>query len=120
MGDTPPVTGKDVQVAKLWQARCRVHACGWDGELLDTFQAANQERQAHLETHRTLAEASPVLAAAITEHDNAVRRHDEHRKTCPLAALDCCQACASLAGHVIRTREQLTLLESPAETTEMF
>jgi hypothetical protein len=51
-------TAKDVQVAHVYQARCRVPACGWTGSLLDTYQDANSERQAHLLEHQMTAAAS--------------------------------------------------------------
>lgn len=118
-GEPAPVTAKDVQVTKLWQARCRVHACGWDGELLPTFAGANAERQAHLDHHRTLP-SDPVLATAVKEWDQCRTLAARHRRACPGPGLDC-DDCVSLAGHVARAEEQVTLLSHPdAATAEMF
>lgn len=41
-----------VEVVKIWQAWCRIQGCGWSGELQDTYQRANSDRQAHLDEHR--------------------------------------------------------------------
>jgi hypothetical protein len=49
-----PVRAKDVQVAHIYQARCRVDGCNWSGDLVGSYQEANSERQAHLDEHRTL------------------------------------------------------------------
>ena len=41
-----------VEVAKIFQARCKLPGCGWAGELRGSYQAANSERQDHLAEHR--------------------------------------------------------------------
>ena len=41
-----------VEVAKIFQARCKIEGCDWAGELLGDYQAANFDRQVHLEEHR--------------------------------------------------------------------
>ena len=46
------IRANSVEVAKIFQARCRVEGCGWTGELRGTYQDANAERQAHLQEHR--------------------------------------------------------------------
>jgi hypothetical protein len=42
---------RDVQVDKLFRARCRRPGCGRAGGEHATYQDANAERQAHLNTH---------------------------------------------------------------------
>ena len=46
------IRANSVEVAKIFQARCRIDGCGWAGELLGSYQEANAGRQAHLEEHR--------------------------------------------------------------------
>ena len=46
-----PVRGRDVQVDKLFRARCHRPGCGWAGGEHAAFQDANAERQAHLNQH---------------------------------------------------------------------
>ena len=41
---------RDVEVVKWHQAWCRI--CGWSGELADSYQAADSDRQVHLDEHR--------------------------------------------------------------------
>ena len=41
-----------VEVARIFQARCRVPGCPWTGGLRGTYQAANGERQVHLAWHQ--------------------------------------------------------------------
>ncbi len=45
------VRARDVQVDKLFRARCRRPGCGWAGAEHATYAAANAERQAHLNAH---------------------------------------------------------------------
>ncbi len=47
---TDKIMAKDVQVAHIYQARCRL--CEWSGELLDSYSSANADREAHLADHR--------------------------------------------------------------------
>lgn len=49
------VRANAVEVAKIFQARCKVPGCDWAGELLGSYQEANHDRQAHLEEHRAVA-----------------------------------------------------------------
>ena len=49
------VRANAVEVAKIFQARCRIDGCGWSGELLGSYQEANSDRQAHLDEHRKAA-----------------------------------------------------------------
>jgi len=53
-GSTEPVRARDVQVDKLFRARCRRDGCGWTGGEHATYQDANAERETHLKQH-TLA-----------------------------------------------------------------
>jgi hypothetical protein len=46
-----PVRGRDVQVDKLFRARCHRPGCGWTGTEHAAFQDADAERQAHLNQH---------------------------------------------------------------------
>lgn len=48
------VRAKDVSVAHIFQARCQRPGCSWSSELVDSYQAANVDRQAHLDLHRRL------------------------------------------------------------------
>ena len=48
----PDIRANAVEVAKIYQARCKIPGCGWSGELLGDYQAANADRQAHLQEHR--------------------------------------------------------------------
>jgi hypothetical protein len=41
-----------VEVAKIFQARCKLPGCDWSSELLGSYQEANGDRQAHLAEHR--------------------------------------------------------------------
>lgn len=41
-----------VEVAKIFQARCRLDGCDWAGELLGSYREANDDREGHLEDHR--------------------------------------------------------------------
>jgi hypothetical protein len=41
-----------VEVAKFFQARCRLEGCFWCGLCQPTYADANQERLAHLDGHR--------------------------------------------------------------------
>jgi len=43
-----PVRARDVQVDKLFRARCRRDDCGWTGGENATYQDANAERETHL------------------------------------------------------------------------
>jgi hypothetical protein len=54
IASTEPVRARDVQVDKLFRARCRRDGCGWTGGEHATYQEANAEREAHLKQH-TLA-----------------------------------------------------------------
>lgn len=45
------VPARAVEVAKYHRAECSL--CEWTGNLLDSYQEANSERQAHLEVHRS-------------------------------------------------------------------
>jgi hypothetical protein len=119
MPSPPPVAAKDVQVAKLYRAYCRVPGCGWHGELRNTFAGAGVDRLKHLDEHRTLP-ADPVLAAAITDRNYAAGLYAQHDSTCQLPPSGCDQH-KSLAGHVARTEAQVALLgANPGETAEMF
>jgi hypothetical protein len=46
------IRANSVEVAKIFQARCRVEGCGWAGKLPGSYQDANADRQAHLDEHR--------------------------------------------------------------------
>lgn len=50
------VRAKDVQIYKIWQARCQITGCDWVSELYGEYQLANADRIAHLEEHRAAAE----------------------------------------------------------------
>ena len=47
-----PIRANSVSVARIYQARCHVPGCHFAGELLGDYQAANYDRQHHLEEHR--------------------------------------------------------------------
>lgn len=49
------IRANSVEVAKIFQARCRIEGCDWSGELAGSYQDANGDRQAHLEEHRKAA-----------------------------------------------------------------
>jgi len=49
-----------VEVAKIFQARCRIEGCDWRGELLGSYREANDARFEHLDWHR--AEPAPDIA----------------------------------------------------------
>jgi hypothetical protein len=60
------VRGRDVQVAKVFQARCHREDCAWPGgPLRGTFADAATDREEHLAAHRT--SASRLLRAALSE-----------------------------------------------------
>jgi hypothetical protein len=70
-----------------------------------------------------MADAGPVLAAAVAERDHAVALLAEHEKKCRgFWCRECdrpCPDCASLRAHAERTRRQVDML-TPAETEAMF
>jgi hypothetical protein len=47
-----PLRANDVQVDTICRARCRIPGCGWKGPDRDTYNEANDDRQAHLTWHR--------------------------------------------------------------------
>jgi hypothetical protein len=51
-----PVRARDVQVDKLFRARCRRDGCGWTGGEHAAYQEANAEREAHLKQHTLVGE----------------------------------------------------------------
>jgi hypothetical protein len=47
-----PVRAKDVQVDKLFRARCNIPGCGWSTVIpYKTYQEANAQRLVHLNAH---------------------------------------------------------------------
>lgn len=46
------VRANSVQVAKFFQAYCRIEDCDWLGDQTDSYQEANDARQEHLDEHR--------------------------------------------------------------------
>jgi len=46
-----------VQVAKFFQAYCRIEGCGWLGDQTDSYREANDARQEHLDEHRNAIRA---------------------------------------------------------------
>lgn len=50
-GQPGPVRAKDVIVVKVFRAECHRPCCGWTGGEHATFQAASDERAAHLNQH---------------------------------------------------------------------
>lgn len=50
MGET--IRANAVQVAKLFQAHCRIEGCDWLGDVTDSYQEANEARFEHLDEHR--------------------------------------------------------------------
>jgi hypothetical protein len=46
-----PVRARDVQIDKLFRARCHRPGCGWTGAEHATYADANAERQGHLRRH---------------------------------------------------------------------
>jgi len=52
-----PVRAKDACVTHLYQAMCRRPGCGWVGELRGAWREASDDRQAHLDSHKTLMAA---------------------------------------------------------------
>lgn len=57
------VRANAVEVARVFQARCRLDGCDWAGKPAGAYQEANAERQAHLEEHRRQAAAGEVPGA---------------------------------------------------------
>jgi hypothetical protein len=47
-----PLRANSVEVEKFHRARCRLDGCDWKGGEHPAYQAANDERQAHLTWHR--------------------------------------------------------------------
>ena len=54
-----PVRGRDVQIDKLYRARCHRPGCGWTGAEHAAYQDASAERQAHLSQHLLAAQDVP-------------------------------------------------------------
>ncbi len=57
-GSREPVRARDVQVDKLYRARCHRPGCGWTGGEHATFQDANADRLAHLNRHTLASKAT--------------------------------------------------------------
>lgn len=50
-----PVRGRDVQIDKLYHARCHRSGCGWTGGEYANYQDASAERHAHRSQHILVA-----------------------------------------------------------------
>jgi hypothetical protein len=51
LASTDPVRGRDVQIDKLYRARCHRCGCGWTGGEHANYQDASAERHTHLRQH---------------------------------------------------------------------
>lgn len=47
-----PLRANSAEVETVRRARCRIPGCGWAGPDRPSYQAANEDRQAHLDWHR--------------------------------------------------------------------
>jgi hypothetical protein len=59
LANADPVRGRDVQIDKLYRARCHRAGCGWTGADHATYQDASAERHAHLNQHIAAAGDAP-------------------------------------------------------------
>ena len=70
-----------------------------------------------------MADASPVLAAAVAERDHVAALLTAHERDCPRPYCQSCDRqcpdCTSLRAHLARTQAQVDLL-TPPETEAMF
>lgn len=51
LASTDPVRGRNVQVDKLYRARCRRSGCGWTGGKHAIYQDGGAGRHTHLNQH---------------------------------------------------------------------
>jgi len=72
-----PVRARDVQVDKLFRARCHRPGCGWTGGEHATFADASAERPGHLERHSLAEDGNEMAAQRQRERNEALAAPQE-------------------------------------------